>query len=425
MHGSAEMIFTGDELLRGDIVNSNQAYLGEKLLEMGVFATHALTVTDHMHSIAEAIRAALKREPDVLLISGGLGPTEDDLTREAVAEALGVALEHHDELLEQIAARFARFSMNMPPSNRKQALLPTGAVPLPFTGTAPGFWIKAGVTLIAALPGVSRELHTMWEEELAPIIVRRLTTQTEGHESGVLVRRLRVTGIGEGTLADALKDLPWREQGVEFGTRAGLRGITVILRGGPAEKARRGVVALERRVGEILGDKVFGVGDADLAEVVGDLLRQRHLTVATAESCTGGLVAKRLTDVSGSSDYFVGGVVSYSNRLKTRLLGVDESLLAAHGAVSEPVARAMATGAVSRLEADCAIATTGIAGPGGGTADKPVGLVYIATSVEGDVEVTRLTMFRGRAEIRERAAQTGLDLLRRRLLGTTPTEAPA
>ena len=238
----------------------------------------------------------------------------------------------------------------------------------------------------------------------------------------MIVRRLRVTGIGEGTLADALKDLPWREQGVKFGTRAGLSGITVILRGGPAKKARAGVLYLESRVREILGDKVFGVDEADLAEALGQVLRQHRLTVATAESCTGGLVAKRLTDIPGSSDYFVGGVVSYSNRLKTALLGVSETLLATHGAVSEPVARAMAVGAVSRLGADCAIATTGIAGPNGGSPQKPVGLVYVATSVESEIEVARFTMFRDRDEIRERTAQTGLDLLRRRLLKRRPVD---
>lgn len=416
------MIFTGDELLRGDIVNSNQAYLGEKLLEVGLFATHALTVADNLGSIVEAIKAALAREPDVLLISGGLGPTEDDLTREAVAQALGVALEYRRELLQQITARFVFLSMNMPPSNRKQAALPVGATALPFTGTAPGFWIEAGTTLIAALPGVSRELCTMWEEELAPIVRSRLSTQTGSEGAGVIVRRLRVTGIGEGTLADALKDLPWRKQSVEFGTRAGLSGITVILRGGPTEEARAGVLYLEDRVREILGDKVFGVDEADLAEALGQVLRQHRLTVATAESCTGGLVAKRLTDIPGSSDYFVGGVVSYSNRLKTALLGVSETLLATHGAVSEPVARAMAVGAVSRLGADCAIATTGIAGPHGGSPQKPVGLVYIATSVENEIEVARFTMFRDRDEIRERTAQTGLDLLRRRLLKRRPVD---
>lgn len=407
------MIFTGDELLRGDIVNGNQAYLGEALLELGLFATHALTVHDNLASIARAIRDTLRRGPDVLIISGGLGPTEDDLTREAVAAALDVPLEHHPELLEQIAARFAQFNMTMAPSNRKQAQLPAGAAALPFTGTAPGFWMEADGVFLAAVPGVPRELHAMWEHELRPLLQARLG----GAEEGVVVRRLRVAGIGEGTLADALKGLPWKEEGVEFGTRAGLEGITVILRSRADADSRAAVARLEARVREILGDKVFGTGSADMAEVLGDLLRSKGLTVATAESCTGGLIAKRLTDIPGSSDYMVGGVVAYSNELKTRLLDVDPAVLAAHGAVSEEVARAMAAGATARLGADCALATTGIAGPGGGSPEKPVGLVYIATSVRGTIEVERYTLFRGRREIRERAAQTALDLLRRRLLG--------
>ncbi len=412
MHGTAEMIFTGDELLRGDIVNGNQAYLGEALLELGLFATHALSVRDDQTGIVQAIRAAMKREPDVLLLSGGLGPTDDDLTREAVAEALHRPLEHHPELLEQIAARFAQLHMTMSPSNHKQALLPAGATALPFTGTAPGFWLKVGPVLLAAVPGVPRELRIMWEQELAPLIASHLGKT----DTGVLVRRLRVAGIGEGTLADALKGIPWTAEGVEFGTRAGLEGITVILRSGPDERSRDAVARLETKIRDILGDKVFGEGNADMAQVVGDLLRRGGLTVATAESCTGGLVAKRLTDIAGSSDYFVGGAVTYSNRLKTRLLGVDPDLLATHGAVSEQVARAMAAGAAERLGADCAVATTGVAGPGGGTRDKPVGLVYIATGVLGTIEVRRFTMFRDRREIRERTAQTALDLLRHRLL---------
>jgi len=419
MHGTAELIFTGDELLRGDIVNTNQAFLGECLLDVGLFTTHALSVTDDVDAIASALQAALIRRPDVVILSGGLGPTEDDLTREAVSSALGRPLEHHDELLVQIQARFTQIGIHMGDSNRKQALIPEGATVISFIGTAPGFWLVSGDTLVAALPGVPRELATMWTETVEPLVRSRLreAQAKDGRsEQGVIVRRLRVYGIGESTLAELLSDIPWRGHGVDIGTRAALDGLTLILRAQPTAEAHAMLAHIEEQVRDILGTKIYGTGDADLAGVVGGLLRDRGLTVASAESCTGGLVAKRLTDIPGSSDYFLGGVVAYSNPLKTALLDVEPALLDEHGAVSEEVAAAMAVGVRRRLGADCAISTTGIAGPGGGSAEKPIGLVYIGTALGDDVQVRSYTMFRSREEIRTRTAQTALDLFRRRFL---------
>ena len=419
MHGTAELIFTGDELLRGDIVNTNQAFLGECLLDVGLFTTHALSVTDDVDAIASALQAALIRRPDVVILSGGLGPTEDDLTREAVSSALGRPLEHHDELLVQIQARFTQIGIHMGDSNRKQALIPEGATVISFIGTAPGFWLVSGDTLVAALPGVPRELATMWTETVEPLVRSRLreAQAKDGRsEQGVIVRRLRVYGIGESTLAELLSDIPWRGHGVDIGTRAALDGLTLILRAQPTAEAHAMLAHIEEQVRDILGTKIYGTGDADLAGVVGGLLRDRGLTLASAESCTGGLVAKRLTDIPGSSDYFLGGVVAYSNPLKTALLDVEPALLDEHGAVSEEVAAAMAVGVRRRLGADCAISTTGIAGPGGGSAEKPIGLVYIGTALGDDVQVRSYTMFRSREEIRTRTAQTALDLFRRRFL---------
>ncbi|MHB9149735.1 MAG: competence/damage-inducible protein A [Thermoleophilia bacterium] len=414
MRGTAELIFTGDELLRGDIVNTNQAYLGERLLESGVFTTHAVSVTDDREAISRAIVSALLRHPDVLILSGGLGPTEDDLTREAVADALNRPLELREELLEAIRERFRMLDMRMGESNRKQALIPRGAVAIPMVGTAPGFWIEDGETLIAALPGVPRELEEMWAGTLAPLVSRRLGQRDPDGEPAV--RRLRLHGIGESTLADLLAEIPWRGEGVEIGTRASLDGITLVLRAQPDRDSRERLAQVEERVRNVLGVKIFGSDDETLAGVLGALLRDRGLTIATAESCTGGLVAKRLTDHPGSSDFFVGGVVTYSDALKTRLLGVEPALLKEHGAVSEEVALAMARGARERLGAECSIATTGIAGPTGGTAEKPVGLVYVATAIGDDVKARQFNMFRSREEIRERTAYASLDVLRRRLL---------
>ncbi len=355
----------------------------------------------------------------MVIISGGLGPTEDDLTREAVSSALGRPLEHHDALLQQIRIRFVQLGIHMGESNRKQALIPEGATAIPFTGTAPGFWLVSGDTVVAALPGVPRELASMWAETVEPLLTSRLreAEAKEGRpQQGVIVRRLRVYGIGESTLAELLGEIPWRGHGVDIGTRAAMDGVTLILRAQHTAEAHATLALIEEQVRDILGTKIYGTGDADLAGVVGSLLRDRGLTVSTAESCTGGLVAKRLTDIPGSSDYFLGGVVAYDNRLKTALLDVEPALLEKHGAVSEEVAAAMAVGACGRLGTDCAISTTGIAGPGGGSTEKPVGLVYIGTAIGDDVQVRSFTMFRTREEIRIRTAQTALDLFRRRFL---------
>ena len=421
MRGTAEMIFTGDELLRGDTLNTNQTYLGERLLDLGLFATHALSVTDDLQAIADALQQALLRRPEVIIISGGLGPTEDDLTREAVGAGLGRPLVEHEDLWEEIGTRFAMLNLPLSETNRKQALLPEGAIAIPLVGTAPGFWFVEGDTVVAALPGVPRELRQMYSDTLEPILRARLGGDALVGAPG-LVRRLRLYGIGESSLAEALQELPWRSDGIDIGTRADTDGVTLILRARPGAGAQSLLDSVEAEAREILGIKVYGTGSDTLSAVVGRLLLARRFTLATAESCTGGLVAKKLTDVPGSSRTFVGGVVAYSNLLKMSLLDVPAALLERHGAVSEEVAAAMVEGVRSRLGADCAISITGIAGPDGATADKPVGLVYIGTMVGFQVQVRRFTLFRTRDEIRERAAQTSLDILRRRLLEESPTE---
>jgi nicotinamide-nucleotide amidase len=410
MDRNAELIFTGDELLRGDIVNTNQAYLGQRLLDLGIFATHAISVADDLADIVGTIRDALARRPEVLVLSGGLGPTEDDLTREATAEALGVPLEHHEELLEQIRDRFAARGYEMGESNGKQAQLPQGATAIPIAGTAPGFFLERQGTLVVALPGVPWELKEMWEGTIEP----RLAAQP-GSGAGHAVRRIGVFGIGESMAAEKLADLPWRGSDVEIGTRASLEELTIILRGPATPEGSRRLDEIQARVCSALGDRVLGVNGPGLPQIVGRLLLDAGSTVAVAESCTGGLVGKRFTDVPGSSEYFLGGVTAYSNEVKTALLGVPAALLAEHGAVSVEVAGAMAEGVQRLLSSGCALSTTGVAGPGGGTDEKPVGLVFIGSVVRGVTEVERLRLFGRRDQIRERAALAALDLLRRRL----------
>jgi nicotinamide-nucleotide amidase len=413
MPSYAEMIFTGDELLRGDALNTNQVFLGEKLLDLGIFANRAVCIADDLRAIAEAIRNSLAREPLILILSGGLGPTDDDLTREAVAEALGVPLVFHEELLEKVRQRFAERGFPMGDSNRKQALLPQGASAIPISGTAPGFTVQSGRTLVAALPGVPWELMEMWTNTVAPQ-AEALAKSIDGQ--GHAVRRIRTFGIGESLVADMLTEFDWRGSLVEIGTRAKIDGLSVILR---AVDTREGLEALEKtqvRIVELLGDRVLGVDCDGLPEIVANLLRKAGLTLSVAESCTGGLVGKRVTDVPGSSDYFLGGVTAYSNPVKTQLLGVPQGMLAQYGAVSEEVARAMAEGVAQLMGSDCALSTTGVAGPGGGTDEKPVGLVFIGCSIKGTTEVERMRLWGKRDQVRERAALAALDLLRRRLL---------
>jgi nicotinamide-nucleotide amidase len=411
---SAEMIFSGDELLRGDTVNTNQSYLGERLLDLGIFATHALTVTDDLHTMVDAIRDSLTRRPAVLVLSGGLGPTEDDLTREATAEALGRPLEHHEELLELIRARFASRGFTMGESNRKQASIPQGASVIPLAGTAPGFHVQQEETLVVALPGVPWELQQMWEGAVEPLLHARREAAVV--QEAQTVRRIRTFGVGESMLAETLSEFDWHDPKAAIGTRANLDGVTIILRGQASPEGERRLDTVQEHILALLGERVYGMRGEGLPEVVGGLLRTAGLTVAAAESCTGGLLGKRFTDVPGSSDYFLGGITAYDNRVKTEVLGVPAGLLAEKGAVSGEVAAAMAEGVCRLLGADCALSTTGVAGPGGGSEDKPVGLVYIGSVVQGVTQVER-TYFPGqREQVRERAAFAALDLLRRRLL---------
>jgi nicotinamide-nucleotide amidase len=413
---TGEMIFSGDELLRGDTLNTNQIYLGERLLDLGIFATHALTVTDDLAAMVEAIKAGLARQPVVLVLSGGLGPTEDDLTREAVAEALGRPLEHQEDLMEAIKARFAARGYVMGDSNRKQALIPQGTTAIPLTGTAPGFYVWHGPTLVVALPGVPWELKQMWQDTVEPVL-RDRPQPVDARRIVIpqVVRRIRTFGVGESMLAEKLDEFDWHDPEASIGTRAHLDGVTVILRGRESAEGLRKLDAVQERVLAILGDRVYGVDGDSLPEIVARLLETQGLTIAVAESCTGGLVGKSLTDVPGSSAYFLGGITAYDNQVKIDLLDVPAGMLAQYGAVSEETAGAMAEGVCSRLRADCALSTTGIAGPDGGTPEKPVGLVYIGCVVDGATVVERIVSPGQRDQVRERTAYAALDLLRRRL----------
>ena len=410
----AEVLTIGDELLRGEIVDSNKSFLSEKLLGIEVETRFHASVNDDPTDMRDAFLRAAERS-EIVLVSGGLGPTRDDLTVEVLAATFGRGLVQHEPSLRRIEEFFARNNRVMSPSNAKQALVPEGCEVLSNpVGTAPGCMLDVGRAVFFCMPGVPRELYRMMEEQVLPRVAARL-----GGSRGVMrAALLRTFGLGESNLEDALKDVG-REEGVILGFRTAfpdnfLRPVARAMTVPEADaKLARACAAIEAELGPL----VYARGEQTMETVVGGMLAERGLTLATAESCTGGLIGARLTAVPGSSRYYRGGVVAYANEAKRYLLGVPEALLREHGAVSGPVARAMAEGARARLGADLALATTGISGPDGGSAEKPVGLVWIAFASKEGSQAEQMIFPFDRERHRTITAQTALDWVRRSLLG--------
>jgi len=422
----AEVLTIGDELLRGEIVDSNKSFLSQRLLALDIETRFHASVLDDRADMTDAFHRAAARS-DVVLVSGGLGPTRDDLTIEVLAESFGRKLVLDPASLEAIRAFFARFGREMAEINAKQAWFPEGAEVLPNPiGTAPGCMLEEGKALFFCMPGVPRELYKMMDEQVLPRIAarRRVTSYARA-------ALLRTFGIGESNLDERLRDVEL-PLGVELGFRTNFPDnyVRPVARASTEAEAQ---AKLERACAAIrarLGPLVYGEGEEQTLEsVVGRLLAERGRTVAVAESCTGGMIAELLTAVPGASAYFRGGVVAYANAAKAGLLGVPEPLLERHGAVSEPVARAMAEGARARFDVDYAVATTGIAGPTGGTPDdaagfaKPVGLVYVAFASAEATQVRELVFAFDRERNRRVTAQVALDWIRRELLGE-PLDLP-
>lgn len=408
---SAAILCIGTELTRGEIVNSNATWLAEALTVLGLEVTASECVPDDRPRL-EAALARLGREHDVVVATGGLGPTTDDFTAECVARVLGVPLERDAASLHAITERMARFGRTMAASNAKQADFPRGATILPNpNGTAPGFAVTLGRAQCFFMPGVPREMRPMFDEQVATRLLPAL------RDRAVQIR-LRTFGMTESAVNDALTGIE-REFDVVVAYRAHFPEIEVkpVARAATPELAaarvRRAADAIRERLGS---DVVFGEGEVTLAESVGQLLVQRGLWLGVAESCTGGLLSELLTERSGASAYYAGGVVAYSNRVKRDLLGVDEALLAQHGAVSAEVAEAMARGARRALGTDYALAITGVAGPSGGTPEKPVGLVFLALDGPRANVVKRLEFPGTRAQIQRLSAFTALAMLRRALM---------
>lgn len=408
----AELISVGTELLLGQIVDTNAAYLAQRLAEVGIDVYYKQTVGDNPTRIEEAVRLALSRA-DVVVMTGGLGPTEDDLTVATVAGTLGLNLVHDDAVAAHIRQFFETRHRVPPDSVFKQALVPRGARIMPNSrGTAPGVHLEYKGRMIVIMPGVPYEMKGMMEDYVLPNLRERT--------GGVAIRSrvLRITGEGESAVEQRIRDLLHQTlPTIAPYAKLGEVHLRVTAKGAP-EEVDAALARGEAQIRERLGDLVYGTDDQTLEAVVGDLLTARRLTIAVAESCTGGLIAERLTNVPGSSAYFLEGVVAYSNAVKQHHLDVDAALLERYGAVSAEVAEAMAAGIRRRSGATVGLSVTGIAGPDGGTPEKPVGLVYLALAAGSGVEHRRLSFGpeAGRQGIRALAAQAALNLVRLHLL---------
>ncbi len=418
---TAIVVSIGDELVLGQTVDTNSAWLSRRLAEIGVDVIEHATVADDQLGIERALRDVAAR-CDVALVSGGLGPTADDLTRQALASLMQVPLELNEAWFGEMHAFFARLGRTMVESNRIQAMIPRGAEMIWNTcGTAAGMAVRIGRCRMFVMPGVPKEMKAMFESR-----VRGELGDAAGG-SVILSRTLHTFGLGESNVGERLGDLMDRRRNPSVGTTvsAGVVSIRINARYAGIDEARRQIEATDELCRQRLGALVYGIDEQTLPQVVLGLLKERSaaagrgLTVATAESCTGGLIAKYLTDVPGSSAFFRQGWVVYSNDTKTQLVGVPAAMLREHGAVSEPVVRCMATNAMLMSEADFALAVSGIAGPDGGTADKPVGTVWIALAGDEPAGVTarRFVFVGDREMIRDRAAKMALTMLRYRLLG--------
>ena len=413
---SAEIICVGTELLLGEILNSNVQFLAQELAQLGIPHYYQTVVGDNLQRIHQVMETALQRA-SILIFTGGLGPTTDDLTTEAIAAFFKTPLQERPEIIADITEKFSKIGRIMAANNRKQALLPQGADILANpTGTAPGLiWQpQPGITLLT-FPGVPSEMKRMWQETAIPY----LKSQGWGQTS-IYSQVLRFRGIGESTLAE--KVAPFFElQNPTVAPYAGLGEVRLRIssRASSEGEALAAITPIAAQIQAIAGLDYFGKDDETLGSVVGEKLRQKGQTVSVAESCTGGGLGAMLTEVAGSSDYFWGGVIAYDNRVKVSFLGVNPQDLAQYGAVSSLVAEQMALGVKTRLGTDWGISITGIAGPGGGSEQKPVGLVYIGLATPDGTVISqehRFGAIRGREAVRYLGACTALDQLRRQLM---------
>ncbi len=415
-----ELINTGSELMLGRVLNTHQQWLCRQLADLGYVVTRQVGVADTADDIEQAVREALSRA-DFIITTGGLGPTSDDITRDRIAALLGRKLREDPAIVAHVEGFFAQRNRPMPASTRVQAMVPDGALVLPNAhGTAPGLALRVSPNPFRAdgkpswlvmLPGPPRELRPMFTDQVAPLLKDKLPLETD-----FVCRTLRTVGVGESFLEERIAGplKPLVEAGLELGwcAHTGAVDVRFVARGCGADAD---VAQAARLVYELAGDHIFGEGDDELEQVLVRQLTERKQTLALAESCTGGFIANRLTNVPGASAVFLAGLVTYSNAAKERFLGVRPETLQAHGAVSEAVAREMAEGARARTGADFALAVTGIAGPGGGTPEKPVGTVFIALAMAAGTKVINPVNRYDRGTFKQLTSSQALEMLRRAL----------
>lgn len=408
----AEIIAIGSELLTPYRLDTNSLFLTDGLNQVGIRVVHKAVVGDSLADMRACFQHALERA-DLIVACGGLGPTDDDRTREAVADLLARKLQLNEQVLRHIQELFRRFGRVMPDINRRQAMVPEGATVLPNPrGSAPGLWIEASGHILILLPGVPSELRAMFEQEVRPRLAKL------GHDERLFTRDLRITGLPESEVEQRVSPLYALYPDIETTILASPPGIQLHPRAWSRDPAKANQVLDEmvKRMALALGEHLYSTEGETMEEVVARVLTENRATIAVAESCTGGMLAERLTNIAGSSSYFLGGVVCYSNELKSALVGVPAELIESKGAVSAEVALALAEGIRKNTGATLGIGVTGIAGPGGVTPEKPVGLVHIGIADERGPRERRFQFPGDRERIRMHATQTALDSVRRYFL---------
>ncbi|WP_069130158.1 competence/damage-inducible protein A [Rhodohalobacter halophilus] len=412
----AHIISIGNELLIGDTVNTNASWLGGLLTEQGFEVELISTIPDDYQIIYEKVKASLSGA-SVTIVTGGLGPTHDDITKKVIADLFDVDLIENSEVLDYIKSIFQRRGFQFSPSNAAQAQVPSNCdVLFNNKGTAPGMWFNEGGRVLIVLPGVPAEMKFLMEQRAIPKIHRQFPDREVW-----ATRYFKTAGVPESTLSEQIGDLDeFVNNGVGIAYLPNVGGVTIRIssNGVTSKEAEAKLLKVKNYLYEKAGDVIFGEGKyLSIEEVTGTILKENGKTIATAESCTGGLLSSRITDIPGSSNYMIGGVVSYSNRIKVEELGVSEADLAEHGAVSEPVALQMAKGVAEKMGADIGVSATGIAGPDGGTPEKPVGTVWLGFWIEGDHFALKAVLSNDRMQNKERTVMIILETVRRRLLG--------
>lgn len=409
----AEIITIGDEILIGQTIDTNSAWMGERLNEVGVDVSQVRSIRDLPEAIVDALQSILP-DTKLVLITGGLGPTKDDLTKHTLNEYFGGELVYHPEVFEHITALFAKRGRTPNEMNRGQAELPSACTPLHNpNGTASGMRFEKNGVYYISMPGVPYEMKGIMEGEVMPWLMETFTLPPLVHHT------LLTHNVPESELAATLEtwenELP-EEIKLAYLPSAGAVKLRLTARKGNPETNKAKMIALFKEARALIGDAVYGEGAESMEEVLGQLLKEHNKTVAVAESCTGGALGAAITSIPGSSAYFMGGVLSYANDVKVRLLGVNEADLMVHGAVSEPVVLQMARGAAKRLQTDYAIATSGVAGPDGGTEEKPVGTIWIGIHGPNGTHAHKFTFGHNRSRNIKRSVLMGLDLLRKQVL---------